>query len=146
MTRKEKTRRADRVTKQNGALNIARIQGNHTTMPVYNASGRICGEIAGAVLQKTAKRNHMLQRPAGWGWDVAILDHAKGQGCTHTEVTCEGVIYRASLADFERYGVPVNRGYGAQVALPLLHWQKRRVGEDAPAAQLSLFDGLGGAA
>lgn len=145
MTRKRKDPEGGRVKEQNGALRIARVQGNNTIQPVYNASGRICGEIAGAVLQKQAKRNHMLQRPAAWGWDVAILDHAKGAGCTHTEITCEGVIYRASLADFERYGVAVNRGYGAQVALPLLHWQKRKVGEDAPV-QLGLFDGLGGAA
>lgn len=116
-----------------------------TTRPVYNANGKVCGEIAGPVLQKAAKPNHMLKRPAAWGWDRAIIEQARAAGCTHTEITCQGVTYRASLADFERYGVAVNRGYGAQVALPLLHWQKRKAGEAAPV-QLGLFDGLGGAA
>lgn len=114
-------------------------QAHSNIRPVYSATGRVCGEIAGPVLKKNAQPNHMLRRPAGWGWDKAILEEARGAGCTHTEITCRGVVYRAALANFTRYGVKINRGYGEQVILPLMHWQQRKPG-DVPTVQLGLFD------
>ena len=107
---------------------------------VRRADGRIVGELRGDVLSKHARREHMLQRPAAWAWDVAILDAAENAGARFTEVECDGLIYRASLADFQRYGFPVNRGYGAQRGLPLAHWHVRRKGEAPAAVQMSLFE------
>lgn len=108
------------------------------SQPVYNNSGRICGEIAGGILRKTAQRQHKLQRPAAWGWDAAIIDQAEAAGVRFTEVECDGRIWRASIADFRRYGIEVGRGYGLQIALPLVYWQTRKAGEPA-VSQLSLF-------
>ena len=108
-------------------------------IPVRRADGRIVGELRGDVLTKSAKREHMLQRPAAWAWDDCILEAAENAGATHTEVTCSRLIYRASLSDFRRYGFPVNRGYGAQRGLALTYWHIRRVGEPPAAVQLSLF-------
>ena len=120
-------------------------QYNTKTAPVSirqvrRADGRIVGELRGDVLTKHAKREHMLQRPAAWAWDVAILDAAENAGARFTEVECDGLIYRASLADFQRYGFPINRGYGAQRGLPLAHWHVRRKGEPPAAVQMSLFE------
>ena len=124
-----------------------RLQPHSTTfytsnsIPVYRSDGRICGEIAGDILRKTARREHQLQRPAAWGWDTAIIDQAEQAGARFTEITDDnGRIWRASLADFRRHGVRVNRGYGEQVALPLSFWQVRKVGETA-VFQPSLFGG-----
>ena len=108
--------------------------------PVRRADGRIVGELAGDVLRKTAKREHQLRTPPGWAWDCDILDAAERAGARFTEVECDGRIWRATLADFRRYPIPVNCGYGAQVALALIHWHVRRVGEPPAAVQLSLFE------
>lgn len=107
------------------------------------ADGRIVGELAGDVLRKHAKREHMLQRPAAWAWDAAILDTAERGGARFTEVESGGLIYRATLADFKRYGFPVRRGHGDQRGLALTYWHVRRVGEPPAAVQLSLFSGAG---
>lgn len=110
---------------------------------VRRADGRIVGELAGDVLRKHAKREHMLQRPAAWAWDAAILDTAERAGARFTEVESGGLIYRATLADFKRYGFPIRRGHGDQRGLALAHWHVRRIGEPVPAVQLSLFGGAG---
>ena len=109
-------------------------------MPVRRADGRIVGELAGDVLRKTARREHMLRTPPGWAWDTAILDAAERGGARFTEIECDGRIWRATLADFRRYSFPVNRGYGNQRGLALTYWHVRRVGEPPAAVQMSLFE------
>lgn len=108
-------------------------------VPVRRADGRIVGELAGDVLRKRAKREHMLREPAGWAWDDCILAQAERAGARFTEVECAGLIYRAMLADFNRFGFPVRRGFGNQTGLALAYWRVRRVGEAVPPVQLSLF-------
>ena len=108
---------------------------------VRRADGRIVGELAGDVLRKHAKREHMLRSPAAWAWDAAILDAAERAGARFTEVESGGLIYRATLADFRRYGFPIRRGHGDQRGLALTYWHTRRVGEPPAAVQLSLFGG-----
>ena len=108
-------------------------------VPVRRADGRIVGELRGDVLMKHAQREHMLQRRPAWAWDAAILDAAERAGARVTEIECDGLIYRATMADFRRYGFPVRRGYGEQRGLALTYWHVRRVGEPPAAVQLSLF-------
>ena len=112
-------------------------------IPVRRADGRIVGELTGDILRKHAKREHMLREPAAWAWDAAILEAVERAGARVTEVECGGLIYRATLADFRRYGFPVNRGHGDQRGLALTYWHVRRVGEPPAAVQLSLFGGAG---
>lgn len=131
-----------------GALGSANsgYPNNTTSRTVYNFKGQIVGRIEADTLTKTARAGaHMLQRPPAWAWDAPILTQAEAAGCIWTEITDadSGKVYRASLADFRRHGVTLDRGYGAQVALPLAFWQVRQKGERA-AAQLSLLDLLGG--
>ena len=116
---------------------------NVRSMPMRRADGRIVGELAGDVLRKHAKKEHMLRSPAAWAWDAAILDTAERGGARFTEVESGGLIYRATLADFKRYGFPVRRGHGDQRGLALTYWHVRRVGEPPAAVQLSLFSGAG---
>lgn len=106
---------------------------------VRRGDGRIVGELAGDVLRKSAKREHMLRTPPAWAWDTSILDAAESAGARWTEIECDGLIYRATLADFKRYGFPINRGYGAQRGLALEYWHVRRKGEAPAAVQLTLW-------
>ena len=114
---------------------------NVRSIPMRRADGRIVGELAGDILSKHAKREHMLQRPPAWAWDCDILDAAERGGARFTEIECGGLIYRASLADFRRYGFPIRRGHGDQRGLALTYWHTRRVGEPPAAVQLTLFGG-----
>ena len=111
------------------------------SIPIRRADGRIVGHLRGDVLYKHAKREHLLREPAAWAWDAAILDAAERAGARFTEVECGGLIYRATLADFKRYGFPVRRGHGDQRGLALTYWHVRRVGEPAITVQWSLLGG-----
>lgn len=111
------------------------------SFPVRRSDGRIVGRVVGDTLRKRAKSEHMLREPAGWAWDTAILDAAERAGVRFTEIEFNGQIYRATLADFRRYGFPVDRRHGDQRGLALIHWGVRRVGEAPAAVQLSLFGG-----
>ncbi len=66
----------------------------------------------------------MLRQPRAWACDVDALDQARAAGATRVVISDQdtGRRYAAELADFYRHGVPVNRGHGAQLALPLAYW------------------------
>ena len=127
-----------------GAVNQRSEQSQYTTnrrgLEVRRSDGRIVGQLEGDVLRKLARREHQLREPAAWAWDVAILAAAENAGARFTEIECDGLIYRASLSDFRRYGFPVSRGHGAQRGLPLVHWQIRCKGEPPAAVQMGLFE------
>ena len=109
---------------------------------VRRDDGRQVGEVRNNTLVKRAKREHMLHTPRqAWAWDSDIVRQALAIGATHTEVTCEGIVYRASLADFARHGWEFDWGDGKQWRLDLRHWSSRPEGEE-PAeevVQLSLL-------
>lgn len=107
---------------------------------VRRGDGRIVGQLRGDTLHKTAKREHILRTPPAWAWDDAILTAAEKDGARFTEIKCDGLIYRASLSDFQHHGFYFNRGYGIQRGLALAYWHIQRIGEPAPATQLELFE------
>ncbi len=121
-------------------LHYSKSAPDHTT-PIRRADGRIMGELAGDALRKRARREYQPREPAGWAWDDCILGAAEPEGAHRTEIARDGGIYRAALADFQRYGFPVRHDYGYQTSLALSHWYVRRVGEAVPAVQLDLFGG-----
>ena len=110
---------------------------NVRSMPMRRADGRIVGHLRGDVLHKTAKREHMLQRPPAWAWDCDILDAAERGGARFTEVESGGLIYRATLADFRRYGFPIRRGHGDQRFGFRIRIDQRRTGGGAQIRALS---------
>ena len=67
----------------------------------------------------------MLRRPrAAWACDVDALDQARAAGAEWVEILDQdtGARYRVALVEFYRRGLAVNRGHGAQLALPLACW------------------------
>ena len=96
----------------------------------------------------------MLRKPRGWAVDDYVIADLHEQGVTHITVTDteKEITYAAQLVTFEQYGVPINRGFGAQVVLPLGYWgvdgKSSRLGQtpqpdpDAPH-QLPLFAEFG---
>ena len=67
----------------------------------------------------------MLRRPRAWACDLDALDAARAAGAAWVELADRdtGTTYRAALVEFYRHGLDVNRGHGAQLALPLACWE-----------------------
>ncbi len=103
--------------------------------PVYNSRGRVIGRIEGGWLVKRGldPKRHQLRKPPAWATDA---EHLRLPIRGVRLVCVDGSVWEAPLSAFERYGLPVNRGFGKQVALPLKWWTVRREGEPH---QLELF-------
>lgn len=131
-------------------------QQNNGAIPIYRGDGRAVGRVEGGVFRRAMRSSsHMLKRPQAWAADVDALDQAQAAGASQVEIFDRdtGATYRAELAEFHRRGLPVNRGYGPQLALPLAYWQvtggrvPARPSLDAAASgpvQLGLFEGVRG--
>jgi hypothetical protein len=94
------------------------------TTPIYSGA-RVVGKVTGGVFVKTvAGSAHFLRKPPAIAFDVSSLDDAERAGAVQVQVTDRetGRIYRAPLALVRSAGFAVNRGYGAQWALPLCYW------------------------
>lgn len=102
------------------------------------ACGKVIGQVFGdgTFVKRVHSSRHMLQKPPAWALDVGSLQQAKKAGATAVELHDgdTGVIYSASISLIERRGFAVDRGHGAQVALPLALWQV----STTAARQLSL--------
>jgi hypothetical protein len=112
--------------------------GRHETGEAfYNQRGQIVGRLEGGWLVKRVNsRIHQLRQPAAWAVDDDHLDRLEALGAVGVALTDErGTEWRATVADFRRFGVPIDRGHGQQVALPLGRWWR------PVAGQLSLFGG-----
>lgn len=105
-------------------------------------------QIVGPVLRWPGARGsvHRLRAPAGWAIQKDVLQfHVRDVRRVEIVDVETGATYTAGLSDFIRAGVEIERGYGAQLALPLASWHMAGAGEtssasSASSAQLVLFD------
>lgn len=121
--------------------------------PVFSAAGQTIGQVSGTVFSKRVRGSvHMLRAPRGWALDAATLADLRARGVVTIAVTDTetSITYTAPLSEFDAHGVPFNRGFGPQVALPLGYWRvngqppalaKKEPDPDAPR-QLALFEGV----
>lgn len=107
--------------------------------------------LCGDVLSKKIRSEHLLRNPVAIAFDRGVLGEAERLGARFVRVEQDdsGTVYTCSLADFRRFGVAIDRGFGAQLALPLARWsidgamptaEARAV---TPVEQRSLFDATG---
>lgn len=95
--------------------------------PVRRHDGRIVGHVRGSELVLARRRSrHWLRSLGGWSVDRAVLAQAAALGATCVVVRDveSGTVYRAPLSAFAEYGLAVDFGHGAQVALAERHWVK----------------------
>lgn len=92
-----------------------------------HAGAGVAGVITGQVLRKTIHgKRHMLRRPPAIAIDLLALAEAEQAGCTDVVVVDldDGdKTYRAKITHIRSRGFALDRGHGAQVALPLHGWQ-----------------------
>lgn len=94
----------------------------------YTTDGKVCAHLDGRVLRKRVKGSiHQLRQPPGWAIDRRVFEQARADGAQWVEVldTESNRLYRATVSDFDRWGISFDRGFGEQVVLPLRYWQTR---------------------
>lgn len=80
--------------------------------------------ITGDQLHKVIRDSHVLRRPPAIAFDAALIAEAERRGVRTVSVlnADSGRQFVVTLADFQRYGFRLNRGYGDQIALELRYW------------------------
>jgi hypothetical protein len=115
------------------------------------------GELHGDVYSKTVSGSiHRLKRPPAWAVDARDLVEAERRGAVRIEI-CDletQITYTATIEQFRARALPVNRGYGPQLALELRDWTYTaplktggvlavKVSDPRPRPrQISLFEGV----
>ena len=98
-------------------------QHRGASVPVYlPGRDKPIGYVSGGHFRKTISGSkHMLRSPKAIAFDVCTLDDAQRAGASHVSVTDSetGRTYCAPIDDVRRFGFPVARGHGRQVALTL---------------------------
>jgi hypothetical protein len=104
------------------------------------AMHRQVGAVKNGVFYKRVRGSvHALRNPPGWALDVESLRQAEAAGAREVEIDDEetGLTYRADFETIRTHGLPIDRGFGEQIALPFRWWNTgKRV--DPNIRQLSL--------
>lgn len=110
------------------------------------AEGKFVGVFASAVSRrefvKTTKKSvHMLREPESWAIDAEVVKSLEHLGCKSIMVkeTEENVIYRVDFATFIDKAIDIDRGFGAQKALPLIYWNCKHAVKGARFAKYEKF-------
>lgn len=109
-----------------------------TDTPIY-LNGRVVGSVCNDVFRKRIRGSrHLLHSPPAISCDVAVMQQAEAAGAVVFEVLDveSKTIYQASIAHFWKAGVPINRGFGKQWALPLEGFTKHTRGGGIVAATI----------
>ena len=113
-------------------------RNNNQKQVFYNQRGKVIGSLINKTLQKKVKGSkHMLRKPKGWAWDKSVIEEAEKSGGRIVEITDSetNTKFISTFADFRKFGIPINRGFGDQIALPIAYWSTDK--QDNP--QLKLF-------
>src|SRR3972149_6611814 len=83
------------------------------------------GQVRNGIYTKTVTGSiHRLRKPPAWAVDISDLAEAERLGATRIEIFDResGTIYTSTIENFRAHALPVNRGYGRQLALEGRHW------------------------
>lgn len=133
-------------------------QHRGAAVPVYlRGTTKPVGRVAGIWFEKTIQGSkHLLRVPMpALGFDLSTLEDAERAGAVAVAVTDSetGRTYRQRIETIRRYGFPVTRGFGRQIALPLAAYaidgkppeappgEMPKTNQERKEAQLSLFGG-----
>jgi len=96
---------------------------------MYNDEGKIVGRLENGWLVKTGldPAMHQLRTPPAWATDAWHIQSLAEKECWGIRLlTTDGKEWSATLAQFEKYGIAIERKHGPQIALPLKHWSVRQ--------------------
>jgi len=95
---------------------------------VRNKNGRVVGRIEHNVFTKEVYGNkHMLRKPIAWAIDCDIFDRVIVPLCYSIHIIDKDTGYRyiVGVKTFRENHQKLNRKYGNQYFLELVHWQVR---------------------
>lgn len=112
------------------------MAAKNSTIKLLSSTGRVVAGVRAGVLSKRISSRHMLRRPPAIAFDTAVIAAAERAGAWRVEVanTDTNKIYSATLAEFRAGAFALDRGFGAQLALPLSRWHTA-----ADGLQLSMW-------
>ena len=96
-----------------------------TATIVRTRTGAMAGRIEGKTFIKDVySSKHMLRKPAAWSIDTDIFDRVIFPLCYIIQVNDKetGKIYRIGTGAFREKAQVLDRGYGKQYYLELIHW------------------------
>lgn len=83
---------------------------------------------------KLLKPGHILQKPPSIALQACVVENLHRRRCEWiAAVTPDGDVLTVPFALFTLKAEPLDRGYGAQLALPLRYWTSQRKTELQPA-------------
>lgn len=115
--------------------------------PVYRADGHVVGFAQNNIFCKqVSAAKHLLHKPLGWACDRDILDQEVAHGATAVLIMDKdsGNHYQAPIEAFAEYGIPLNRGFGDQMVLPMPRWTVKCFQKPNQPHQLGFNLGGGG--
>jgi hypothetical protein len=106
-------------------------------------NGRVVGYLRGTILhRKMVGSRHILTNPPSIALGIDPLNKAIQLSAETIWIqdTETGLEYRTDIWNFKNKAILINRGFGDQMALPLVYW--RVTDPRHPEDQLGLFEGL----
>ena len=118
---------------------MTRRVSHDTREPIRATSGQIIGYVHRSEFIVPRRRGlHWLRIVNGWAIDRLALERAIAVGARVVAILDRdtGVVFRTTVDKLRARGVPVDFGYGSQLALPESEWEV----DDRPGVrQLRLF-------
>jgi hypothetical protein len=90
--------------------------------------GKVVGHVRGDTFYKEVYGSkHFLRSPRAIAMDAQSLNDAQKFGASRVEVVDleTKVVYKSTMSRIHDLGIPIDRGWGRQVALPLDDWSFR---------------------
>ena len=82
--------------------------------------GQAVGKVQGGTFRRTVKPAHQLRQPPAWALWEGLVTALEAVGVHFVELhQDDGVTWLAPLELFRSKGIPLDRGAGLQLALPL---------------------------
>jgi len=92
-----------------------------------NEEGKFIGKITGETFKKSVCRSkHMLREPEAWAIDSEVVRTLEILGTCRKVVVYDyenNFLYEVDFATFIEKSFTIERGHGAQKALPLTYWK-----------------------
>jgi hypothetical protein len=93
----------------------------------------------GGILWRWAKPDELLHTPAAFCFHPQVLAEAKAHGATLVKIDLrhDGIkdVYVTPIENYEVHGLPIRRGFGAQIGLTLGYWRINGKPSDFEAKQ-----------
>ena len=124
--------------RRNSAVFLHSQTGNRVAKVETDLAGRTYA------IKRIDPARHVLRRPPGIAIDLAALEDARRLGVAYVRVgfTTGSTVLCATLDQFDRDGIDLDRGYGAQRVLPIEKWHRAPEPRDpAPVPILAIVQG-----